>query len=55
MTLADTTIINEPEGLDLYIDASIGTADPVPTDIVADSTTDFTFRFGFKKKSTPSC
>ena len=53
LATTDTTILNEAGGLDLYFDTSIGNADPAATVIA--SSLDYTFRFGLKKKATPTC
>ena len=53
LTNADTTILNEPEGLDLYIDVAID--DLTPTNAAITTAPVFQFIFGFKKKSSPAC
>lgn len=55
LTTADTTILNEPEGLDLYIDVAVDGLAPTTTAFDNTSTPLFQFIFGFKKKSSPAC
>ena len=57
LTNADTTILNEPEGLDLYIDVAVDGFTPTTSTIAftGTSTPIFQFIFGFKKKSSPAC
>ena len=55
LTNADTTILNEAEGLDLYIDVAVDGLAPTTTPFTATSVPVFQFIFGFKKKSSPAC
>jgi hypothetical protein len=49
----DTTVLNDTEGLDLYFDVNVDSADP--PNVV--STVDIVFGvvYGLKRKSSPTC
>ena len=49
----DTTILNEAEGLDLYIDINMNDASTDTTDVA--DTNVFNLIYAFKKKSSPTC
>jgi hypothetical protein len=57
VTATDQSIINETDGLDVYVGSAFGVSSPnapsSSTDL-ASSTTYYVY-FGFKKKSDPEC
>jgi hypothetical protein len=49
------TLINEAEGLDLYIDVNVGTDAPSDSAALTATTDIINVVYAFKKKSSPTC